>query len=456
MSTIGVWVDPSKLNPGQIKLLRSQAWGALLAGGFGSGKTTGLCLKALQLRCTNGPGIPGVIVSQSYPSLKSVIIPRLRKMLVATLGPEVGREWMRVRDPSGAQYLDWGGTHVYLRSANNPSTFDGLDVGWLCGDEIRHWPKHSYEVAVARVRVPCALPQRAFASTPSIGWMADEFNTNRAGRELIVAPTKENAAHLAPGTIENLRLSYSPRLQKAVIDGMFVPLEGPVYEAVDPDVFKSAWAVDWKYSPQKKTTLAIDPGFRRSAYLFFQEVAPLEWVCFDEVLPEDESDFSAVQRVNAKGYQIDEIWCDPAADSTQSAIGLDVISALKGIKSRSRTPLRYIVNPYRSIAFGVDKVRVLLGEDKPGGLPIRLKFSRALLEIERGRNRGIVRDLVSYTYPEDKQGRALSGDPLKDGLSDHTMDALRYWGVGMWLTSSLRMVDPRLAEAKAPGYKAVA
>ena len=32
-----------------------------------------------------------------------------------------------------------------------------------------------------------------------------------------------------------------------------------------------------------------------------------------------------------------------------------------------------------------------------------------------------------YRYPEEKEGKALKNDPVKDGYSDHGMDMVRYF-----------------------------
>ena len=35
----------------------------------------------------------------------------------------------------------------------------------------------------------------------------------------------------------------------------------------------------------------------------------------------------------------------------------------------------------------------------------------------------------TYHWPEDKDGAPIGDEPVKDGVSDHMMDALRYWFV---------------------------
>jgi hypothetical protein len=380
-------------------------------------------------------------------------------MLRTSLGKGRAKRWIKIHDKTGETYMDWGGAPIFLRTAV-AAAIDGLDVGWGVGDELRYWPQDAYETFLGRVRVPCPLPQSAFTSTPTMGYMADEFNSGKKDRELITVPTLANAHNLAPDYVENLRLSYSRRLQKAVLEGFFTILEGAVYEALDVDIWNSAHCIEYTHSKRKRTYLAVDPG-RRSSWIFVQERAPLDWVVFDELILDDISDSGAVAKVNARaksqGYAIDEIWTDPAADATQSAFNLDTIAMLRGIKTRGNAGIRYITGPYRSIAFGVDKMRTLFG-DPEIGQPIRLRFARGLRTYEQNRQRGVVKDHLGYHYPDHKIGRPYAIDPVKDGITDHSCDALRYWGVGMWVSTNLRALDKEMREEaqRNPGYKIAA
>ena len=451
---VDINVPASSINPGQWTFLNSKAHIPLLCGGFGSGKTTGLSIKFLQLKIKNGPK-PGLVVSQTYRSLWSITYPRI----IATLKKNLPNHLMpKLVDKNGACYLlFWDGCMVYLRSAHRPETIDGLDVAWAVGDELRHWSKRAYEIVLGRVRLDCPLPQVAFSSTPAMHWMANEFyHRQNADRQLIIAPTKENEKHLAPGFIEQLRMSYSPRLQRAVVDGEFTLLEGAVYEAFAPYSKDSINMMDYKYNPSKKTFLAVDPGFRRSSWLFLQEFEPNKLVVFDQMQPDGQADATSVMQVNAKKYKIDQVWCDPAADSVQGAFGLDVVQVMRSIEFRSsQSAIRYITGIYRSIPYGVDKVRVMLG-DKSTSMPARLFFSKDLAQKEILKIRGVVKSLAAYSYPEAREGHVLVDTPLKDGFTDHDCDALRYLIVGYWLSNpELKRLDPRLKD-EVGGFKVAA
>jgi hypothetical protein len=449
-------IDPAALNPGQLKFARSTDREVLLSGGYGAGKTLGLSVKFLLLRSANYPA-PGIVVAPNWRTMWAVTYRRI----MATLRKVYPKSRLPILvDKQQECYLDFrdGGGPIYLRSANNVDGYDGIDVGWGLGDECRYWSDFAYRVLQGRIRVKCAQPQLALVTTPAMGWLSDEFNSGKKNRELIIAPTRENAHNLAPGFIDNLKLSYSPRLWRALIEGIFTILEGAVYEDFDP-LPTSPWFVDFEPSQRTladKVYIWADPGYRRSSWIFVAKTGRTEWTAFDQCTLDNKTDQQAVAEINAKGYPIDEIWIDVAAGNTQSYEGANTLKAVRGIKCRTRAPLRMLSGANREIPFGVDKTRVLLGNAEDPG-PIRLKFARSLAEGERGKARGVIKSLASYRYPEIKDGRAVTDHPLKDGKYDHCCDAVRYGAVGMWASEpALRRLDPQMSANRQPGYRSTA
>ena len=454
--------DEADLNPSQVVFLRSVMPNVLFAAGLGSGKSTAGIMKTLQLKGANGP-LPGLVIAQTFGALFSNIVDPMLEMLKGQLPAQLipvvrgggNRDRLHLRFADGCK--------VYLGSAENPKGWDGVNVAWLYGDECRHWTEKAWHIAEARVRIPAPLNQRALTSTPALNWMDLEFNSGKAGRQVIHAGTAENLRNLSPDYIDNLKLSYSPRMQRAMLYGEFVPLYGAVFEAFDPQP-TSAWFVDVpsakddlkRWMKDKRVYLAVDPGFRRSAYVWIAKTGAGEqttWVVFDQLMADDTTDMTCVDIVNKRGWAIDEVWCDPAGDQVQSVEGLDTFAALRHIEPREHgRRLIRAVTTYRSIAFGVDKLRVLLGGYE--GLPARVKFARRLLEQERGKQRGIVKDLAAASYPEMKDGRPITDIPLKDGVTDHSRDAIRNWAVGMWMSEPwLRSRDKDLLADKSTGYR---
>ena len=435
----------------QLEFLESTDPSVLLAGGFGSGKSTAAQAKILQLKITNG-ATPGLVVAQTHGELHTNIINPLLEALSYVypkdLVPHI--KGGSPRDPKIYLYWPQDGGKVYLGSANNPRSYAGVNVGWAVGDEARLWRVEAWTLFQSRVRVRCPMPQKALTSTPGIGWLSEEFNTGRPRRRLIKCPTRLNAANLQDGYELDLRASYSKRMLAVFLEGEFALLTGAVYESLDPNFYNSAHATNHTIERGEKTYLWVDPGFRRSAWAFVQRRHPPgerrpHWVVFDELILDDTSDATAVQLVNDKAntsrFAIDEIWCDPASDSTQGAFALDTIAMMRNIKCRSQRPIRYVTGYMRDIPFGVDKVRALLDHDdirKP-----RLFFDRKLEEIEKQKNRGVVKSLMGYSYPDDK-GRNMTDLPLHDSTHSHFADAVRYGTVGLW-TGELKAEDPRMA-----------
>lgn len=475
--------DSRELNRGQKEFLLSVAPFVCFAGGYGSGKSTALALKVLSLVIQNR-GLPGLLIAQNFGALETNVLHELWRIIRNTFPEHLHPK--HIRDPKNPRLIfpngrlpsdyhltkrKWDafekGSVVYLRSAENPAGYEGISAAWVCGDEIRYWDKKAYEVAVSRARLRAApLVQRCFATTPSMNWVADEFNGTKPFHQLITAGTLENARNLSEDYIAGLRSSYSSRLQRAVLDGEFTILEGAVFEAFEPNFNKpnNPWAEDFKpdrdYLANHRTYLAHDPGFRRSAWLWWVETKKQDWVCFDELMPENRTDMQQVEAVNAKKHPVDEIWVDPAADATNLSTGTDVFATLKEIKVRggpTRRPIRCPAGFTTDIPWGIDKMRVLLGGE---GLPVRWRFARSLCAYEASVGRGIIRDLGASKYPEMKDGRAVLDLPEKDGKTDHARDAARYFAAGLWCAHpQLRSKDPhvlKMAQHGAAGFRQVA
>lgn len=443
------------LSSGQIALYESTDPFVLVAGGYGSGKTTGLAVKVLQLVTAN-PGTPGLIVAPTWPILKAVTLRALNKILVNALGSSGG---VKIIDPTGERYIKIGSSTIFVRSAHNPGSIEGLDVGWVVGDEARYWSREAWTVTTGRVRIPCPLPQRALVSTPQMNWLAEEFNSGLPGHALITVPTRENLHNLAPNYLDHLKASYSPRLQRAILEGEFTTLEGAVYEEFDQHHHAMPYTeLDVRKHNSKPTYLFVDPGYRKSSVLWCREISPMRWIIFHEWHPNNLSMAAVVDQINAinrdNGIDIDEVWCDPAADNREVAFAVSVSTVLDKIERRSKLygGVYWITNIYRSITYGVEKVRVLLGDPETGVAP-RLYVASHLCG---GDPRGIVKGLQGYSYAKQKDNRVVSDIPVKDGTLDHVCDALRYGVVGLWLkTPELASVetDSGMRAASGDGFR---
>lgn len=237
-------------------------------------------------------------------------------------------------------------------------------------------------------------------------------------------------------------LTFGPRMARAMIDGHFVPLQGAVYEALSPDIWDdlnpSEHVID--YDPEKfrhlPTHLAVDPGFRCSAWIWIHEHTDEEgqpfWVVFDQIMPDRMGDEDCIAMVNRRNWPIDLICVDPAAEAMQSTSSYSTMDMLAGVKTRGGPmPVATVPQQFRHIPVGVNRLRALLGGQ---GLPVRIFFARRMKATEDVAKRGLLRSLLSYVYPDpDKRTLSRLDMPFKDNVNDHGCDALRYWAIIMWL-----------------------
>jgi hypothetical protein len=459
-------LDANELNPSQLAWVNSRARYSLMCAGVGSGKSTAGIVKILLLKGENGT-LPGLVIAQTFSQLYANIVNPLLKL---TGNLPVRYRPTLVSSGKDAPFLKWrDGCRVYLRSAELPKGYDGLTVAWLYGDEIKDWTENAFLVAIARVRIKGApRTQRCFTSTPVFNWMTKHWK-DRDDRETIRCSTYENERNLDADYITDLVSAYSTRMARAMLHGEWIILEGGVFEDFDPDPRNSRWIVDDWPTPhefdQSKCYLAVDPAYRKSAWIWLirRETPIVHWMIYDQMMADNMSDDVCVHAVNERKHPIDEIWCDPAAKAKQSQTGTSTLRSLRDINTRGFThdgrkkrSIRTLAGRSRDIEFGIERMRVLLGGYDNGteeGAPIRLVWHRRVVEAEKGRERGSFKDIASSAYPEFR-GRVVDDQPIKDGIVDHSRDALRYWSTGMWMTE--RFLRKSLKGFEGTGYQVAA
>lgn len=413
----------------------------LLCGGLGSGKTRTGAETFFRLALSNPAGTHTMMVAPTMPMFHRFMRPAWEQACPPgeILQHHRSQRFYRLR----------GDRIVWYAGATDPGALEGTNLAGFWGDEIRYWPVESWRNLNARRRDPRAVRLQGIAtSTPAMGWMEEQFNRGLPGRVRIPISTRENAAHLAPGYIDELRRTYSARQCRSLIDGEFAVVEGQVFEAFDP----ARHGLDWKVERGARTLLWIDFGVRKSSVLFVQEVGEDGWylkgpsgpqtlpphslVVFDELHPDEcptERLIPLVQkRLLAHGLaEVDAIHCDPAGRARDIASGLpsvQLLTAAFGNVVRYTTDARWTWIP--------NGVQLIEGALNPMQGAPTLYFDRKLLTPGRTResngDRGVVASLRGYRYPADG-----GEQPLKDGFYEHAMDALRY-GVVNALTAQGR------------------
>jgi len=211
-----------ELLPGQRQFLSS--WDMFLGmfGGYGSGKTHGLCLKGLQLADAN-PGVPGGLVCPTTKMFKRDVLP-LWDELCSKNGV-----LYRYHRSDGVITLPWTNSKIYVfHGEDDGVSIKGPNLGWMLLNEMTLLTWNTFKAAIGRVRLKNApRPQIAGSGTPEdFNWAYDKFiDKPMRGSRAINANTRDNkfAADFYVGMLED---SYDDIAQQQFIEGLWVPSTG--------------------------------------------------------------------------------------------------------------------------------------------------------------------------------------------------------------------------------------
>ena len=226
---------PSEPLPKQLAFLRSKAPYVCFSGGFGSGKTSTLVMKAIDVLLNPRYAGTKVIMSRkTYPRLEQTTRLEFFKMF-----------GVDADNARSSPFIDsWNMTKNYGRIRHTRSTFrflsfDDLDqvksenAGLWCLDEGSEFTYSDFLSIVSRIRHPKGPRQIAIATNPEgRNWIWKVFHANSQDRwksaELFIMPTEENI-YLPPDYIANMRENYPVEWQKRYLDGSFDDFEGLIY-----------------------------------------------------------------------------------------------------------------------------------------------------------------------------------------------------------------------------------
>ena len=195
----------------------------------------------------------------------------------------------------------------------------------------------------------------------------------------------------------------------------FTSLAGKIYN----DFTRHDNVGEYTYQHNLPTFISIDFGYRMAAVLFFQVAQGpngLDHVyIIDEIIhKKNMRTLDLVNEIKKRKYRIVRVFGDPAGYQVQASVGMGEAEIFYQMTGHRVYSVRD--NASRNINSGISHVRnFILSADGTRRLHISDKCP------------GIIEDVESYRYPESKDGKELKEAPLKDGISDHGCDALRYF-----------------------------
>jgi hypothetical protein len=440
---LDTWVD--KAAPWAKQALRAvldpqggcYAW----AGGKGSGKSATVvaaCVAVSQAR----PGAEILLSMDCAKSLRDIHLPMLQQ-----LGRSVGGVWR----PGDAEMLFGNGSIIrtrHLDMVGDPglggSPVEGGNYHLVAMDEGQQVDPRYWVVFRERARVvvrdvagqECA-PVIVTSGLPVSTWWCLE--TQRAGGRVWRPRTAENAANLRPGYEEALRASMTEARARAMVDAEELAPEGQIVAEYRASMWPSGSWVDWQPEWAKtRTVLGVDPGVNNPHAVLLAEdaesgrwVAVREWystgrhITIAEFCRRISRDCAPRHRWDGKRIPLDAVVADPAGKAASAHTGasdLDLFAMAQpdGLGMR---PNVETIPERRSVVGGLNRMRVAVERG-------RLLFSAEMMRAGAVAQdeRSLHKSLLAYRW--DPRG---AEEPMKDGTSDHAVDALRYaWRAVAW------------------------
>tara|TARA_R110002110_G_scaffold240683_1_gene456922 strand:+ start:428 stop:1759 length:1332 start_codon:yes stop_codon:yes gene_type:complete len=216
------------------------------------------------------------------------------------------------------------------------------------------------------------------------------------------------------------RRTLNKDIYKQEYGAEFTALAGRVYDEFDRDLDTG----DFRYIHGMPVFLSVDFGYRMPAALFFQhyKLADGNWHVniIDEVVHQKDLKVTEFARlILNKGYSVVRCFGDPAGYQVQSSMGLGEAELFRQATGHKVYALRDKTS--RSIASGISHVRNFICNVNGDR---RLHIDKKCINL--------INDIESYRYVDQKEGTDLKEIPLKDGLHDHAMDAMRYYFVNQF------------------------
>lgn len=383
----------------QLEFLQSDARFKAFIGGVGSGKTK-IGDAAMLEYVIKYPGCFTMIGAPTYPMLRDAT----RRTFFELCPEEYIKDFSRSNNE--AELIN--GSRIIFRSLDDPQKLRGPNLAAAFLDEASLCRELSMKIVQGRVRQP-GFPNKIWiAGNPNgFNWVYRMFaETKRENYFLVQASTYDNP-HLPSDYVASLEESYSGSFARAEIHGEFVAHEGLVY----PEFSQQVHVLDDFPIQQKKQRayVGIDFGYTNPAamLLFTLDSDDRVWIWREfyerKVLVEDQ--IKQLKAWKAEGFDLQMTFPDPS----EPGFIQQIINA--GFPAQPAD---------NAIMEGVQEVTRKIAKKEDG---------RPALFVLGPSCPNLIKEFMTYAYPEGKDGVAKNEKPAKQ--FDHAMDALRYGIMGV-------------------------
>lgn len=426
-------------NPFQDQLIKAAMRGPLTVAttAQGTGKTGGL-LACHRYKAKYNPGVLGFAIVESFSWYRRVWHRTAKELF----GHEAHYH--------GSDYTwTWrNNAQVMILSYEQIDSWEGPSGGWASIDEYQNLGPDAYEVISSRLRDPRmdnTKPGKNVNVTIAglmefDSWADDVAEKDPACLHLTNIGTEVNAGNMQVDYLARLKHVLSPEEYARRVKGVKPFPVGRVFrdflaQEVGGNLRRHT------YNPAWKTYAGADFG-RKASIVFAQEPPGTDdLVFFHELNPNDTStevwsrallDIAVPRNLAKAGdqrIQVDALFCDPAGNNWQSA---EAARDIEMLRANFGGNVRFTYDrKLRSIRYGTELLKGMV-LNAAGTRRLYIDSGLWYRGLEVGpKGRSLAMSIVRTRYPEDKTGRPVSEEPVKDGLDDHTLDATRYLTVNL-------------------------
>jgi hypothetical protein len=414
-------------NPLQADVLRHVLRGAPLVSvmaGWGSGKTAAGAFAQAVLSEAR-PGTTRLAVTDTYGRAERVLLPTFDEWLA----PE---GWTA---QNGG--LVWGhknGSRIrvvnYLRPSTRASTsnpLEGINAADAWVDECQALPPEVLAKVRGRVGRDGGHPGIILCTgLPVAGaWWVTAAERDPRG-VVLTAESGVNAANLPADYIDQLRVTLSPEEFDAMVRAIPAAPRGQVLTGFASREWPAGNLLDASPDDYRDhdITAAVDFGLRPAVLLLAHDAGRDLDIVVDELQPDDVDVYELARLVRARGWRIAHAAGDPAGRARSDKDhrrSMQILAAELGVHFRwTREPDRIAI-PAGLLTLN----RRLCSADGRR----RLAVLRSVWDGGDHGGRSLRRSVLGYRYPESG-----GEQPVKDGVTDHAIDAWRYWAINFrWL-----------------------